>query len=133
MSDLTNLLRQYQRRAEFAQQVNDAVLNLKRQTAANSATAGTDTTEFLANALDYLIRRLNKDRPEGGKVVPDEVVHDLSAHVTDGGPYFKDDLAATLEALKHTSIDTDHWRTLEQICTVADRAASASYRRLRRR
>ena len=37
MSDLTNLSYQYQRRADFAQQVNDAVLNLKRQTNADQA------------------------------------------------------------------------------------------------
>lgn len=133
MSDLTHLLRQYQRRAEFAQQVNDAVLDLKRRTAAGPVDVGADTTEFLANALDYLIRRLDEGRPDGAKVVPEEVVQDLSAHATEGSPYFKDDLAATLDALKHTRIGTGHWRTLEQICTVADRAASASYRRLRRR
>ena len=67
------------------------------------------------------------------KLVPEEVVHDLIAHATDAAPYFKDDLAETLDALQHTRISADHWQTLEQLCTVADRAASASYRRLRRR
>ncbi len=133
MSDLTNLSYQYQRRAEFAQQVNDAVLELKRQTTTGPATLDTSTIDFLANALAYLISRLNEDRPVGEKVVPEEVVHDLSAHATDADPYFKEDLAATLKALKQTSIGADHWHTLEQLCTVADRAASASYRRLRRR
>ena len=133
MSDLTNLSYQYQRRAEFAQQVNDAVLDLKRQTTTGPEKVDTNTVGFLTNTLAYLLRRLNEDRPEGEKVVPEEVVHDLSAHATDGDPYFKEDLAATLKALKHTSIGADHWHTLEQLCTVADRAASASYRRLRRR
>lgn len=133
MSDLTNLSYQYQRRAEFAQQVNDAVLNLKRQTTADPEKLDASTIEFLANALAYLICRLNEDRPEGEKVVPEEVVHDLSAHASDGDPYLKEDLAATLQALKHTSIEPDHWHILEQLCSVADRAASASYRRLRRR
>lgn len=133
MSDLTNLSYQYQRRAEFAQQVNDAVLDLKRQSTADTEKVDTSTVDFLANALAYLIRRLNEDRPEGEKVVPEEVVHDLSVHASDGDPYFKEDLAAALEALKRTSIDAGHWHTLEQLCSVADRAASASYRRLRRR
>lgn len=133
MSDLTNLSYQYQHRAEFAQQVNDAVLDLKRQSTADPEKVGTSTVDFLANALAYLIRRLNEDRPEGEKVVPEEVVHDLRVHASDGDPYFKEDLAAALEALKHTSIDAGHWHTLEQLCSVADRAASASYRRLRRR
>jgi hypothetical protein len=133
MSDLTNLSYQYQRRAEFAQQINDAVLKLKRQATVDSPCSLTDTVEFLVPAIDYLVRRLNDDRPEGEKLVPEEVVHDLSTHATDADPYFKEDLAETLKALQHTSISADHWQTLEQLCTVADRAASASYRRLRRR
>lgn len=133
MSDLTNLSYQYQRRAEFAQHVNDAVLDLKRHTSVAPEKVNPNTIGFLTSAIAYLLRRLNEDRPEGERVVPEEVVHDLSAHATDGDPYFKDDLTATLDALKCTSVGDDHWRTLEQLCTVADRAASASYRRLRRR
>lgn len=133
MSDLTNLSFQYQRRAEFAQHVNDAVLNLKRHTVANPRQVDRATIDFLTSALAYLIRRLNDDRPEGEKLVPEEVVHDLSAHAAESSPYFREDLADTLSAIEQTSIDTDHWHTLEQLCTVADRAASASYRRLRRR
>lgn len=133
MSDLTNLSYQYQRRAEFAQQVNDAVLNLKRQATNQPTKLDDGTISFLTGALTYLIRRLDEDRPEGEKVVPEEVVHDLSAHATDSESYFKEDLIATLEALRCTSINAEHWHTLEQLCTVADRAASASYRRLRRR
>lgn len=133
MSDLTNLSYQYQRRAEFAQEVNNAVLNLKRQSTTDPAKVDASTVDFLANALAYLIRRLDEDRPEGEKVVPEEVVHDFSVHATDADPYFKEDLVSTLTALKQTAIGADHWQTLEQLCTVADRAASASYRRLRRR
>ena len=133
MSDLTNLSYQYQRRAEFAQQVNDAVLTLKRESTAEQQDTILGTIDFLVGALDYLVRRLNNDRPEGEKIVPEEIVHDLSIHATDSDPYFKEDLAETLDALQHTSISSDHWQTLEQLCTVADRAASASYRRLRRR
>ena len=133
MSDLTNLSYQYQRRADFAQLVNDAVLNLKRQTSADKAVSLEEAIDFLVSAISYLVSRLSDDRPEGEKLVPEEVVHDLSAHATDAAPYFKDDLAETLDALQHTRISADHWQTLEQLCTVADRAASASYRRLRRR
>ena len=133
MSDLTNLSYQYLLRADFAQQVNDAVLELKRQRFTNTGKAKKGSVDFLVSALTYLISRLNEDRPEGEKIVPEEIVHDLCAQIGDGDQVFKEDLAVTLEALQSSTFDVDHWRTLEQLCTVADRTASASYRRLRRR
>ena len=133
MSDLTNLSYQYLRRADFAQQVNDAVLELKRQKSTNAERATKGSVDFLVGALTYLISRLNEDRPEGEKIVPEEIVHDLSAEIGDGHQLFKDDLALALKALQGSHFDGNHWRTLERLCTVADRTASASYRRLRRR
>ena len=133
MSDLTNLSYQYLRRADFAQQVNDAVLELKRQKSTNTQKLTKGSVDFLVSALTYLISRLNEDRPEGEKVVPEEIVHDLSAQIGDGDQLFKDDLAVALKALQGSNFGGDHWRTLERLCTVADRTASASYRRLRRR
>lgn len=129
MSDISALSHDYEATSQFAEQVNTAVLLLKK---ALSGAQQQPDIEALAGIVRAVRNQLVHSKPSAA-VPPEVVARLLSEHQSQLG-YLIDDLASTEEALRSMSpLDQNVMRTLDAICDAADASASAVFRRLRRR
>lgn len=141
MSDMTSLSNEYSANADFAKQFNTAVLELKRHQF-QVARVGEepprlqDHREVLANLLKRLSQLFRNAETEiaGGDTIPADVAERLHADHKSEMEWFRQDLnAATQAIMDGGSLDKRNWEVLDEICDVADAAASATFRRLWRR
>lgn len=129
MSDISALSHDYEATSQFAEQVNTAVLLLKK---ALSGAQQQPDLEALAGIVAAVRNQLVDSEPSGA-VPPGVVARLLSEHRSELG-YLIEDLGSTEEALRGKSpVDQNVIRTLDAICDAADASASAVFRRLRRR
>jgi hypothetical protein len=142
MSDLTTLSDEYAESADFAQAVNSAVLALKKRALGGAGGTVPPADELrgkadeLARFVSAILFQLTDDgnTPAKGTLIPDNVIARLEERRGNELPYFLDDLKRARDALAHAGpIGAKELATLDEICDVADAAASASFRRLRRR
>jgi hypothetical protein len=142
MSDMTSLSHEYAAVADFAQEVNSAVVTIKKEQLGlgNPAAPKTDSIEEKRRALAVVIEDLMHRLMASGTgktakiIVPEDVLSRLEAKHQSQMAYFVEDLRAVFEALaKGLVLEERQVASLDEICDAADASASATFRRLRRR
>jgi hypothetical protein len=138
MSDTTTLSYEYETSASFAEDVNQAVLKLKKARLGRCDVSESDfngAREKMATLLNAVASSLGASTRVTRPVhVPSEVLERLVAKHSNQLSCFQDDLVQTAAALqKGKAIDDEAIKVLEEISDAADATASASFRRLRRR
>lgn len=144
MSDMSNLSNEYAASADFAAEVNSAVLALKRARSCGEETASgqfpdeANSRRRLAAVLFALARALSPAESTGEAdaplVIPEDVVSRLEAKHRAQLAWFLDDLRQTAAALQgNAPLEAEQLETLDDVCDAADATASASFRRLWRR
>lgn len=144
MSDMSNLSNEYAASADFATEVNAAVLALKRAWSRGEETASgwsPEEAQFrkrLATVLLALARVLSPaeaaEDAEAPLVIPEDMLSRLEAKHRARLAWFLDDLRQTAAALRGESpLEAPQLETLDEVCDAADATASASFRRLWRR
>ncbi len=142
MSDMTSLSHEYAAAANFAQEVNSALVTIKKEQLGigNPASLNTDLIQqkrkALAAVIEELLHRLIASAKGNHSkiVVPEDVLSRLEAKYQSQMPYFVDDLRAVSEALaKGLPLEDRQIASLDEICDAADASASATFRRFRRR
>lgn len=142
MSDMTSLSHEYAAAADFAQEVNSAVVTIKKEQLGlgNSPDLNTDALRQKRQALNAIIEDLLHRLMASGKgknpniVVPEDVLSRLEAKHQSQMAYFVEDLRAVSETLAQgLPLEERQVASLDEICDAADASASATFRRLRRR
>jgi hypothetical protein len=144
MSDMSNLSNEYAASADFAAEVNAAVLALKRAWSRGEGDASGQVTEKpqirerLAVVLLALARKLlpsdADEDAEAPLLIPEDVVARLEAKHRAQLAWFLDDLRQTATALQdERPLESQQLEALDEVCDAADATASASFRRLWRR
>jgi hypothetical protein len=144
MSDMSNLSNEYAASADFATEVNAAVLALKRawsrgeETASGPSPDEAQSRTRLAAVLCALARALSPaeatEDAEAPLVIPEDVLSRLEAKHRAQLAWFLDDLRHTAAALQgEDPLEAAQLETLDEVCDAADATASASFRRLWRR
>jgi len=142
MSDMTSLSHEYAAAADFAQEVNSAVVTIKKEQLGLGIPPAPDSDSIrqkrqaLAAVIEDLLHRLTASRKgkNSGIVVPEDVLGRLEAKHQSQMAYFVDDLKAVSDALsKGLPLEERQVASLDEICDAADASASATFRRLRRR
>jgi hypothetical protein len=144
MSDMTGLSHEYATTAEFAQQVNQAVLVLKKdrlreivppESEEDLAQARAALREVVS-ALLALVSQAEASVSAAATetMIPEDVIARLKRKYQSRMVYFLADLRRTLSALDgEIDLSDDEIAVLDSVCDAADASASASFRRLRRR
>lgn len=135
MSNISALSHDYESTARFAEQVNAAVLSLKKSLRRGTGLrpSALETTD-LAKIVGAVKTQVEKPTSEAAPVVPSEVVERLTTEHKSQLGYLVDDLSSAERALSGDSaVDAEVIRVLDEICDAADASASAMFRRLRRR
>src|SRR5438067_7666154 len=163
MSDMTALFHKYEASAGFAQHINAAVLQLKKQHFSTADLPKPDEETLrgarcrLAEVLLSLTERfptadVRTANAEGigatgtwparqeaffngeAVLIPEDVVERIEAKHKSQLAYVVEDLREASNALlSNAPLGEKILGTLDEICDVADASASASFRRLRRR
>jgi len=144
MSDMSNLSNEYAASADFASEVNAAVLTLKRAWSRGEGAASgrsPDEAQFrrrLTTVLLTLARALSPaeaaEDAEAPLFIPEDVLSRLEAKHRARLAWFLDDLRQTAAALQGDNLlEAQQLETLDEVCDAADATASASFRRLWRR
>ena len=138
MSDISALSHDYEASSKLAEELNDAILAIKRSRLHAHAELDVDQRKTLASTIESLRRQLSPGREEDtpeGDYIPQEVVERLSERNCARMAYFLDDIARTSSVLHSGAapIDDAIVQTLDEICDAADATASSVFRRMRRR
>jgi hypothetical protein len=135
MSDVSALSHEYQTSAKLAEELNDAIIAIKKARLHRRAGLDRDERQRLASTLGAVRIRLANETNGPEEIVPQEVVERLVGRHGAKMAYFLDDLAAAIKTLSGPSapISDTTVQLLDEICDVADQTASAMFRRLRRR
>lgn len=135
MSDISALSHEYQTSAKLAEELNEAILILKRARLHRRSGLNQEQRRRLANTLAAVRSRLANEGKAPGEVVPQEVVERLAGKHGSKMAYFLEDLTAATEVLSGPSepINDAVITLLDEVCDVADQTASSMFRRLRRR
>ena len=132
MSDISALSHDYETTAHFAEQVNTAVLSLKKSL--RRRTFSSKETGGLADVVQAVRTHIGQGLMQTTPSVPPEVIERLTSEHKAQMGYFLEDLATAEKALRGNSpVDSEVVRVLDDICDAADASASAMFRRLRRR
>jgi hypothetical protein len=135
MSDISALSHEYQTSAKLAEELNDAIIAIKKARLHHRSGLTPDQRQRLANTLGAVRSRLANEGRGPGEVVPQEVVERLVGRHGSKMAYFLDDLTAATEFLSGPSVPVEDSvvSLLDEICDVADQTASSMFRRMRRR
>jgi hypothetical protein len=135
MSDVSALSHEYQTSAKLAEELNDAIIAIKKAKLHRRSSLDQNERRRLAVTLRAVRNRLAHDAKGPEEIVPQEVVERLVGKHGAKMAYFLDDLTAATEALSapSASISDTIIQLLDEICDAADQTASSMFRRLRRR
>jgi hypothetical protein len=135
MSDISALSHEYQTSAKLAEELNEAILILKKARLHRRSGLNQEQRHRLANTLGAVRSRLANEGKPPGEVVPQEVVERLVGKHGSKMAYFLEDLTAATESLSGQPgpINDAVITLLDELCDVADQTASSMFRRLRRR
>jgi hypothetical protein len=135
MSDVSALSHEYQTSAKLAEELNEAIIAIKKARVHHRSGLNQEQRRRLADTLGAVRSRLANNERAPGEVVPQEVVERLVGRHGSKMAYFLEDLSAAAEVLSGatTPIDEKVVHLLDEICDVADQTASSMFRRLRRR
>ncbi len=135
MSDISALSHEYQTSAKIAEELNEAILVIKKARLHHRSGLTSDQRQRLVDMLGALRTRLANEGKAPEAVVPQELVERLIGRHGSKMAYFLDDLSAAKESLSASSatVSESVVSLLDDICDVADQTASSMFRRLRRR
>ena len=135
MSDISALSHEYQTSAKLAEELNEAILAVKKARLHHRAGLTRDQRQRLADTLGALRSRLANEGKAPEVVVPQELVERLIGRHGAKMAYFLDELSAATESLSASSetVSESVISLLDEICDIADQTASSMFRRLRRR
>lgn len=147
MSDMSVLSHEYAASASFAEEVNDLVLKLKkaRLKCEGASSIPAEQIEQARERLAAILRRVCAElgTPAGGEAplsaaereaVPEEVLERLRTKHQSRLAHLLQDLDEGADALLSDAVlDEGPTEVLDELCDVADRAASTAFRRLWRK
>jgi hypothetical protein len=135
MSDVSALSHEYQTSAKLAEELNDAIIAIKKARVHHRSGLNQEQRRRLADTLGAVRSRLANDEKAPGEVVPQEIVERLVGRHGSKMAYFLEDLSAATELLSGATapINDAVVHLLDEICDAADQTASSMFRRLRRR
>ncbi len=136
MSDISALSHEYETSAKLAEELNEAILTIKKSRLHKQAGLNLDQRKSLASTVQSLRHQLEPGQGTGqSESLPQEMVERLWERHRPRMAYFLDDLSRTVSVLENDLVPLDDAivRVLDEICDAADEAASAVFRRMRRR
>ncbi len=136
MSDISTLSNEYEASAKLAEELNEAILAIKKARLHRRPGLTADQRKSLAKTVASLRQQVETDQDLGqSEFIPQEMVDRVRERNRPHMAYFLEDLLRTASALGSGSepLDNDVMRTLDEICDAADETASAVFRRMRRR
>jgi hypothetical protein len=136
MSDISALSHDYEASAKLAEELNDAILVIKKSRVHHRVGLTVDQRKALAGTVGSLKQQLAASPGEGqADFLPQEMVERLSERNRPRMAYFLDDLSRTVSVLKNDAVPLDDTivQVLDEICDAADATASSVFRRMRRR
>jgi hypothetical protein len=135
MSDASALSHEYQASANLADELNNAVIAIKKARLHQRSGLTRDQRLRLADTLGALRIRLSNEGTSTAAVVPQEVVDRLIGRHASKMAYFLEDLTAATQSLATASatVSDSVVSLLDELCDVADQTASSMFRRMRRR
>jgi hypothetical protein len=135
MSDVSALSHEYQTSAKLAEELNDAIILIKKSRLYHRSGLSSEQRRRLADTLEIVCSRLANESPKHGGFVPQELVDRLTGRHASKMAYFLEDLAEAKESLSDTAkpINDTVVSLLDEICDAADQTASSMFRRMRRR
>ncbi|SRR5713226_4966346 len=136
MSDISALSHDYEASSRLAEELNDAILAIKRSRLRPGL--GIVERKALAKTLASLWRQMGRQSEDislEDEYIPHEVTERLAKRNRAKLAYFLEDILRTSSVLQSETetIDEVVVQTLDQICAAADATASAVFRRMRRR
>jgi hypothetical protein len=136
MSDISTLSHEYEASAKLAEELNEAILAIKKARLHRRPGLTANQRKSLANTVESLRQQVEAGQEfSQSEFIPQEMVDRVRERNRPHMAYFLDDLVRTASVLGGGSepIDDDMVRTLDEICDAADETASAVFRRMRRR
>jgi len=136
MSEISALSHEYEASARLAEELNEAILTIKKSRLHQRIGLTEDQRKNLAGTVGALRQQL--ETGQGGaqsEFLPQEMVERLSERHRPRMAYFLDDLSRTVSVLGNDLVPLDDSiiGVLDEICDAADETASAVFRRMRRR
>jgi hypothetical protein len=136
MSDISALSHEYETSAKLAEELNEAILAIKRSRLHQRVGLGLDQRRSLAGTVGSLRQQLEVGQGSAqSEFLPQEMVERLCERHRPRMAYFLDDLSRTVSVLENDLVPLDDAiiRVLDEICDAADETASSVFRRMRRR
>lgn len=135
MSDVSALSHEYQTSAKLAEELNEAILALKKARLHQRSGLTGDQRQRLADTLAAVRSRLTNESNAPEAAVPEELVERLIGKHGSEMAYFLEDLLEARNSLADpaTQVNDATVRLLDEICDAADETASSMFRRMRRR
>jgi hypothetical protein len=136
MSDISTLSHEYEASAKLAEELNEAILAIKKSRLHRQAGLTADQRKALAKTVESLRQQMEADRDMARtEFIPQEMIDRVRERNRPRMAYFLDDLSRTVSVLDAGTgpLDDTVVRTLDEICDAADETASAVFRRMRRR
>lgn len=136
MSDISALSHEYETSAKLAEELNEAILAIKKSRLHQRAGLTPDQRKSLASTVGSLRQQLEASQAAAqSEFLPQEMVARLCERHRPRMAYFLDDLSRTVSVLENDLVPLDDAfvRILDEICDAADETASSVFRRMRRR
>jgi hypothetical protein len=139
MSDMTSLSNDYSSSADFAKELNRAVLLIKKKHFGPSSVTPEDEAEarrVVCQLLEAILAQLAGETAaaELSVLIPVDVLERLQENHHGKMDWYREDLRLVQKTLQDTApLEEKHFSLLDEICDAADAIASASFRRLWRR
>ena len=130
MSDISALSHDYEASSKLAEELNDAILAIKRARIGPRPGLGVGERKALAKTLASLWRQMDRRSEESSaddEYIPQEVVERLAKRHRAKLAYFLEDIWRTSSVLESETLPIDNVvvQTLDQICAAADATASS--------
>jgi len=136
MSEISALSHEYESSAKLAEELNEAILTIKKSRLHQRTGLSQDQRKTLASTVGRLRQQLEAgDVGAQGEFLPQEMVERVGERHRARMAYFLDDLNRTIDVLVNDLVPLDDSivGVLDEICDAADETASAVFRRMRRR
>lgn len=136
MSDISALSHEYETSAKLAEELNEAILAIKKSRFHQRAGLTLDQRKALASIVGSLRQQLEAGHGVSeSEFLPQEMVERLCERHRPRMAYFLDDLSRAMSVLENDLVPLDDAivRVLDEICDAADETASSVFRRMRRR
>jgi len=136
MSEISALSHEYETSAKLAEELNEAILAIKKSHLHRRTGLNQDQRKSLAQTVEALRQQLEAGKTgDQTEFLPQEMVERLNERHRPRMAYFLEDLSRSVNILRDDMAPLDDCvvGVLDEICDAADETASAVFRRMRRR